>query len=348
MMLKRISYFVLSAGLLLFFGCKEKAKTGIQTMQARSAMEVNGMIANTSVLDQAYSYTGTLLANEEVELRPEISAKVTGINFKEGSTVRKGDKLVKMFDADLQAQLKKNQLQIELAEKELLRKKELFLIKGISQEEFDVSENKLNTLKAERDLLVAQISKTELIAPFSGIVWLRKVSEGAFVSNSTVITTLQQLDPIKVEFAVPEKFLSELAVGKDINFSVESSEDVFNAKIYATESKIDAETRSIKIRAICPNSSMKLFPGHFASIKLNYTPQKETLVIPARAVFPVLKGEQVFVVKDGKASPIDIKTGFRDGMQVEVLQGIVAGDTIVTSGLLQIKEGMPVKVKLVQ
>jgi len=348
MMLKRISYLLLSAGILLLWGCQEKAKTGIQPAQTRSAMEVNGMIANTSILDQAYSYTGTLLANEEVELRPEISAKVTGINFKEGSTVRKGDKLVKMFDADLQAQLKKVQLQIELAEKELSRKKELFQIKGISQEEFDVSENKLNTLKAEKDLLAAQISKTELIAPFSGIVGLRKVSEGAFVSNSTVITTLQQLDPIKVEFAVPEKFLSELAVGKEINFTVESSEDIFNAKIYATESKIDADTRSIKIRAICPNSSMKLFPGLFANIKLNYSPQKETLVIPARAVFPVLKGEQVFMVKGGKATPVDIKTGFRDGTQVEVLQGIAAGDTIVMSGLLQIKEGMPVKVRLVQ
>jgi membrane fusion protein, multidrug efflux system len=345
MLKKYVFWTILLAGLFFTNSCKKGEKKAVQAAPGRSALEVNALVVSLSSLDHAYSYTGTLLANEEIDLRPEISAKVTGILFKEGTQVRKGQHLVKMFDDDLQAQLKKNKLQIELAEKELSRKSELINFKGISKEEYEISENKLNTLKAEQDLLLAQISKTELIAPFSGVVGLRKVSEGSFVSNTTIITSIQQLDPIKVEFSVPEKFIPSLTVGKDIEFTVEGLDDKFHAKIYALESKIDAATRSIRIRALCPNSEMKLFPGSFASIKLTFTPMKESIIIPARSIFPVLNGEQVFVIRNGKAKPVSVKAGLRDGSNVEVLEGLVPNDTIVLSGLLQIKEGMPVKAK---
>jgi membrane fusion protein (multidrug efflux system) len=345
MLKKDLFWIVVLAGLFFTISCKKGEKKIVQAAIGRSALEVNALVVSLSSLDHAYSYTGTLLANEEIDLRPEISAKVTGILFKEGTQVRKGQHLVKMFDNDLQAQLKKNKLQIELAEKELVRKSELINFKGISKEEYEISENKLNTLKAEQDLLLAQISKTELNAPFSGVVGLRKVSEGSFVSNTTIITSIQQVDPIKVEFSVPEKFISSLTVGKDIEFTIEGLDDIFHANIYAMESKIDAATRSIRIRALCPNSELKLFPGSFASIKLNFTPMKECIIIPARSIFPVLNGEQVFVIRNGKAKPVSIKAGLRDGTKVEVLEGLAPNDTLVLSGLLQIKEGMPVKVK---
>ncbi len=332
-------------GMVFMTSCK-KEKKAVQAAVGRNVLEVNASVVGYSSLDHSYSYTGTLLANEEIDLRPEISAKVTGIFFKEGSPVKKGQRLVKMFDDDLQAQLKKNKLQIELAQKELARKLELYNVKGISKEEYEISENKLNTLKAEQDLLNAQISKTELISPFTGIVGLRMVSEGAFVSNSTVITSIQQIDPIKVEFSVPEKFITSLSVGKEIEFTIDGLSETYMAKIYALESKIDTETRSIRIRALCPNSQMKLFPGSFASIRLNYETAQESIVIPARAIFPVLKGEQVFVIRNGKAHAVDIKAGLRDGKEVEVLEGLAPNDTIILSGLLQMKEGLAVKAKI--
>lgn len=331
--------------LLLVSACTTEVKKSGGSNDARSMLSVEGQVVKMTNLDLSYSYTGTLLANEEIDIRPEISAKVTGIHFKEGSKVTKGELLVKMFDADLQANLRANILQLGLAQKELERKKELYQFKGISKEELDISENTFNTLKASQDLIKAQISKTELHAPFTGIVGLRMVSEGAFVSNSTVITSLQQLDPIKVDFSIPEKFISNLNVGKEIEFTVDGSEDHFNGKIYALESKIDALTRSIRVRALCDNKERKLFPGSFAKINLKLFPNKQSIMIPARSTIPLMEGEQIYVVRNGKAKAIKIKTGYRNEKEVEVLDGLEANDTLVTSGLLQIKDGMAVRIR---
>jgi membrane fusion protein (multidrug efflux system) len=309
---------------------------------------VDASVVSMSSKDFAYSYTGTLLANEAVEIRPEISGKITHIYFKEGARVKKGELLVKMFDADLQAQLKKNKLQIELQAKEENRKKELFNLKGISKEEYEISENLLNTLKAEQDLLNAQISKTELVAPFTGIIGLRNVSEGSFVSNSNIITTLQQIDPIKIEFSIPEKYKNNIVNNQEVEFTVEGVADTFRGKVYATESKIDLSTRSIRIRALCANPQGNLFPNSFATIKLNLFPNQQSIFIPARSIVPLIDGEQVFIVRNGKAAAIRVTTGIRTETEVEVEKGLQPNDTLVTSGLLQIKEGMGIKAKIRQ
>ena len=236
-------------------------------------------------------------------------------------------------------------MQLELAQKELDRKKELYQFKGISKEELDISENNFSTLKASMDLIKAQVSKTELHAPFSGVVGLRMVSEGAFVSNTTIITSLQQIDPIKVDFSVPEKFIANLNIGKEFDFGIDGSEDQFIGKIYALESKIDPVTGSIRVRALCPNPKRILYPGSYAKINLKLFPNKQCVMIPAKSTIPLMEGEQVFVIKKGKAKAIDIKTGFRNEREVEVTDGLVPGDTLVTTGLLQIKEGMAVRLK---
>ncbi len=332
--------------LILFSSCQNADKKGGNPNEARSYMTVDGQVLQLKTLDFSYSYTGKLLANEEIDIRPEISAKVTGIYFKEGSIVSKGDLLVKMFDADLQAQLKSNQLQIELAQKELGRKKELYQFKGISKEELDISENKFSTLKASQDLIKAQISKTELHAPFTGVVGLRMVSEGSFVSNSNIITSLQQVDPIKIDFSVPEKFIANVNNGKEIDFTVDASTDHFIGKIYAMESKIDALTGSIRVRALCPNPKRILYPGSFAKINLKLFPNKACIMIPAKSTMPMLEGEQVYILKNGKAKAVDIKTGYRTEREIEIIDGLSANDTLVTSGLLQIKEGLSIRVKI--
>lgn len=331
---------------LLFGGCTDAKKTEKNASRQVRQLTVDASVVSMSTKDFAYSYTGTLLANEAVEIRPEISGKITHIYFKEGTRVKKGELLVKMFDADLQAQLKKNKLQIELQVKEENRKKELFNLKGISKEEYEISENLLNTLKAEQDLLNAQISKTELVAPFTGIIGLRNVSEGSFVSNSNIITTLQQIDPIKIEFSVPEKYKNNIINNQEVEFTVEGVSDTFKGKVYATESKIDLSTRSIRIRALCANPQGSLFPNSFATIKLNLFPNQQSIFIPARSIVPLIDGEQVFILRNGKAAAVRVTTGIRTETEVEVEKGLQPNDTLVTSGLLQIKEGMAIKAKV--
>jgi len=343
----KILFGLLIAMFFSFFSCKGGKENNKEGSKApKITLTVDGSIVSMSSKDVSYSYTGSLLANEAIDIRPEISAKVTKILFQEGANVNKGQLLVKMFDADLQAQLKKSKLQIELKAKEFERKKELLKLNGISKEEFEISENGLNTLIAEQDLLNAQISKTELIASFNGIVGLRMVSEGSFVTNTTVITSLQQLDPIKIEFSIPEKYKANLIENMEIKFTVEGIDRVYSAKIYALESKIDASTRSIRIRAQASNPDRSLFPGSFVSIKLNLFPGKETIFITARAIVPVIDGEQVFVVKNGKVTIAKVTTGIRTETEVEILKGLQISDTLIISGLLQIKEGMPVKARI--
>jgi len=336
----------IAVAFLLLNSCSSEVKKGPAASDGRAGLTVDGQVLKLTRLDYSFAYTGTLLANEEIDIRPEISAKVTGIFFKEGSTVQKGTTLVKMFDSDLQAQLRSVELQSELAQKELDRKKELYQFKGISKEEYDISENKFSTLKASQDLIRAQISKTELHAPFTGVVGLRMVSEGAFVSSTTIITSLQQVDPIKIDFSIPEKYIANLTIGKEITFTVDGREEPFTAQIYALESKIDASTRAIRIRARCANPNRALYPGAFAKINLKLFPDKQTIMIPAKATVPLMEGEMVYILRKGKAKGVEIKTGYRTSREVEVTEGLAPNDTLVTSGLLQIKEGMPVKVRI--
>lgn len=338
---------LLITALFSFSSCKGgKEKKEEVSKAPKVSLTVDGSLVGMSSKDIAYTYSGSLLANEAIDIQPEISAKVTRILFKEGTRVNKGQLLVKMFDADLQAQLKRNKLEIELKMKEFNRKKELLKINGISKEEFETSENGLNMLIAEQDLLKAQISKTELVAPFDGRVGLRMVSEGSFVTNSNVITSLQQVDPIKIEFSIPEKYKPNIAENMEIEFTVEGSNRVYTGKIYALESKIDAATRSIRIRALAPNPDRTLVPGSFVSIKLNLFPGKETIFITARAIVPVIDGEQVFIVKNGKVVIAKVITGIRTETEVEILKGLQLNDTLIVSGLLQVKEAMPVKVRI--
>ncbi len=343
---KHLSGLIILA-LVTVSSCKEgKESKPKQGNAPKISLTVDGTVVAMSSKDLSYSYVGSLLANEEINVQPEISAKVTKILFSEGTKVNKGQLLVKMFDADLQAQYKRNGLQIELKEKEFDRKKELLKLNGISKEEFEISENGLNTLIAEQDLLNAQISKTELTAPFNGIVGLRMVSEGSFVTNNTVITSLQQIDPIKIEFSIPEKYKPEIGENMEVKFTTEGNDRIYSAKIYALESKIDAPTRSIRMRALAPNPDRSLFPGSFVSIKLNLFPGKQTMFITARAIVPVIDGEQVFVMKNGKVAITKVTTGIRTETEVEILKGLELSDTLIVSGLLQVKEGMPVNVRI--
>ena len=307
-------------------------------------ISVSGFIVQAKNLDNGIVASGTLLANEEVELHPEASGKITQLNLNEGSAVSKGTLLVKLFDADLQAQLKKLQLQKESAEKTETRLKQLLAINGIGQQEYDNAVTQLNNIKADIDLTQAQISKTEVRAPFNGVVGLKNVSIGAYVSPTTSIATLQQIDPLKIDFTVPEKYSSSLGKGDAVKFTVDGSTETFTGKVFAIEPKIDEATRSIKVRALVANSKTKLFPGAFAKIDLGLKSVQGALMVPTQCIIPEARNKKLIVVKDGKAKFVIVETGVRNESYIQIISGVEAGDTIVATALMYVKPDAGIKV----
>lgn len=312
-------------------------------------LPVTGFIAMPKNLENGVVAAGTLLANEEVDLHPEVSGKITQLNLNEGNAVSKGTLLVKLYDADLQAQLKKLLLQKETAEKTESRLKQLLAINGVGQQEYDNALIQLNNIKADIELLQAQISKTEIRAPFDGIIGLKNVSIGAFVTPSTAIAALQQINPLKVDFSVPEKYSSSINKGDNIKFYVDGSAEAFTAKVMAIEPRIDEATRSIKVRALVQNSKAKLLPGAFAKVDVGLKSINGALMIPTQCIIPEARNKKVIVVKDGKADFRIVQTGVRTESQIQIVEGISEGDTIVTTALMSVKPGMGLKiVKLIQ
>jgi membrane fusion protein (multidrug efflux system) len=302
-----------------------------------------GYIAQPVMLENNIYSSGTILAAEEVELRPEMSGKLVSVLFKEGTNVNKGELLAKINDADLQAQLKKLSLQSKLAKEKEGRVKGLLEIKGVSQEEYDVAANELQTIEADMDFIRAQIAKTEIRAPFSGKIGLKSVSEGSFVSNANIIASIQQTDLLKIDFSIPEKYSSLVRVGDTVKFSVAGIKEKLNARVAAIEPRIDVQTRNFRVRASYINSGTSVYPGAFAKVEL-IASKKQSFMIPTEAIIPDMKGSKIFIVKNGKATPVRVETGFRSDAKIEVLSGLNAGDTVITTGIMSMKPDMNVKI----
>lgn len=287
---------------------------------------------------------GNVMAEDEVELRSESQGRVTKIGFEEGQEVRKGQLLLKINDADLQAQLKKALSTKKLKEETDKRNKQLLEKGGISQETYDMSSTDLNAANADVDLLKEQIRRTEVIAPFDGLVGLKSISEGGFINNTTIIARLQNIKRVKIEFSIPEKYASMIKKGNEIVFTVEGQSKEFTAKIYAIEPKIDPVNRNIVVRAICDNSQRKLLPGAFAKVNVTLQNNPDALMIPTQSVIPILKGQKVFVVKGDSATEQKIEIGSRNDATVEVTKGLKEGDSIIVQGVIQIKPGSKVRI----
>lgn len=305
---------------------------------------VNAHIVNYEKLNEVVYTTGSILANEEVELRSETSGKIVQILFKEGGYVSKGDLLVKINDADLQAQLRKAESKVKLVEDREERQRQLAQNQMISQEDYESTLNDLAASKAEYDLIRAQIDKTEIRAPFSGVIGLREVSEGSFITTSTVIARLQNLANLKVDFAIPQKYAQSVNIGEELIFKLSGSDYEYKSKIYAIEPKIDPSTRTLKLRAICSTTYKSLFPGAFVNVELNLKETDNAILIPTVAIVPELKGQLVYLYKDGVASQIKVELGVREENKVQIVSGLAEGDTVITSGILQIRPGAKVKI----
>jgi len=329
------------AALKFFFFPSNRTQSGPGNKQAQATL-VDGYVVKPTSLSQTIYATGSVQANEEVDLHPEVAGKLTGIYFREGNKVSKGELLIKINDADLQAQVHKNELDSKLAQERLKRNEKLLQMKGISEQEYEELQNAVAGLAAERDVLLAQIAKTEIRAPFNGLIGLKSVSEGSYVSPQTLIASLQQIDPVKIDFSIPEKYSTLVKKGDEITFTTGSG-GPYKGSIYAIEPKVDLQTRTIQIRALCPNSETGILPGAFARITLELQKMDRVLMVPTESIVPVLKGKQVYVSRNGVASAIKVETGLRNDESIQIVSGLAENDTVITTGLMQLKPGAPVK-----
>jgi membrane fusion protein (multidrug efflux system) len=323
-------------------GTAAPTKAPSQGGDNRAPLKVSTITVTSGAFAETLTSTGSVRAEEAVELQAEINGKVVAINFKEGAHVQQGQLLVKLNDADLRATRQRALQRKQLA---VLREQRLAkLVKdGVTrQEEYDTAWNELQVQNAEIELAEAQIAKTEIRAPFSGVVGLRYVSEGAFVNAATRVATLQRLDRLKIDFSIPEKYSTRIKLGTPITFTVAGADRPFNGEIYAFDPRIDAATRTVLLRALCPNPEGRLLPGAFANVELKLSQMNDAILIPAVAVIPGLTEKNVFVMSEGKAQRRAVETGTRTASQVHIISGLKPGDVVITSGLQQMREGLPV------
>jgi len=311
-----------------------------------AAMSVSGIVTTLQPLDNVVNSSGTILASESVDLAAEASGTIQSISFKEGAHVRKNDLLLKINDEDLRAQLKKTELQIQLATDQADRQKRLFETNNSSKEQYDVAVNTLATLKADLENLVASIRKREIRAPFDGIIGLRYVSEGSYISPTTRIASIQKINPLKIDFSVPEKYAGKVRVGDVVKLHSDETNLDFTGKVYAVEPEIEPTTRTVQLRALCDNKAERIYPGGYVHVELRLKEPGGALMVPTQAIIPVLKGQTVLVRKNGVVVSMPVKTGIRTPSEVQITNGLSAGDTVLTTGILQLRPGMPVTVTI--
>lgn len=321
--------------------------TPTKTDTVSTALKVSAVRIDPVAFTETLSATGTLIPEEGVELQAETSGRVIAINFREGARVAKGSLLVKLNDAELRATLARSQHQLALAETRERRLAPLIRQGLVRQEDYDIVASEVDVQKAEIELTRAQIDKTEIRAPFDGVIGLRYVSEGAFVGASTRVATLQRLDKLKIDFSVPEKYAGRIRIGSPVQFSVAGSERRFDASIYAYDPRIDSGTRSILIRAQTDNPEHRLLPGAYANVELVLDTLSGALLVPAVAVVPGLNEKNVFVYRDGHAERRKVETGTRTATTVQILSGLAAGDVVITSGLQNLRAGQAVAIDAV-
>lgn len=290
-------------------------------------------------LVERLSTTGTLRANEQVEIRSEIAGLVKAVGFREGGEVAAGAVLVELDDTELRAQRERASHRVDLARRREARQRQLLDDGLLSDQEYDTARTELDVLQAELALVEAQLEKTTIRAPFGGVVGLRYVSPGAYVTPQTRIASLQDLDPMKVDFTVPERYAARIAVGQRVELRAAGFEERFAAEIYAVEPAVDAATRSLIVRARLPNPGRRLRPGGFADVAVVIAEVPAALSVPSVAVVPELGGKKVFVVEDGVAIARPVETGIRTDAEVEVTAGLAAGDRVIVSGLERVKAG---------
>lgn len=344
----RMAYQKHSLALLLMTtivaACNNSGDESTSAKNKPKSLQAEAYIANAQSFSTEFAASGSLLANEQIDIHPEISGRVTDITFKEGSKVRKGQVLVQLYDGEIKAQLQKLKSQRQLQQSILKRQEELLNIGGISKQDYETTETQIASINADIAFAEAQLRSMRIIAPFDGTIGIRNISEGAVISPATIITTLQQTQQLKIDFNVPEQYMKSIQTGNTVYFSVTGRTDTLTGKIAAIDAGAEAGTRTIKVRAVVPNADGKLIAGSFANVTIPLKSEANAILIPSQAVIPTTKDKKVARIKDGKIDMTIVKLGQRTSDKVEIIQGLTAGDTVILTGLMQAKPGMDVKV----
>ena len=314
-------------------------------MRAASA---EAYIISPEVLRTSLQIAGTLLPMEVTEIHPEVSGKVTMLSVQEGTFVRRGTLLARLFDGDLRARLEKLHVQLQVAEKTEQRQNDLLKIGGISQQDYDLSVLNVNSLRADIAVLETEIEKTYIRAPFDGRLGFKNISIGSYVTPQTVVTTIRQVDRLKLEFSVPEKYTTEVKVGNKVSFSTETTRGEQQATIMSYESSIAEDTRTLAVHAVVNNADNRLKPGGFAYVDFKLGEVDRAILVPSQCIIPGARDKQVILYKGGKANFVVVETGVRSSDKIEVTKGLSIGDTILTTGLLSIKPGSQVTISSFQ
>ena len=321
--------------------------TSTKGKQSRE-LNVKAVIIKESSLSDEFFVSGSIIPDEEVDLTFETQGKITDIFFKEGSRVSKGELLAKINDAPLQAELRKLESQLKLYTDRMHRQNVLLEKEAVSQEAFQEAQTSLAILRAEIDGVKAKIAQTELRAPFDGIIGLRQVSVGSYASSSTIISKLTKTNRLKLQFAIPERYAGTVKTDTPVEFLVEGDLEKRTAKIYAIDSHVDKDTRTFTVRALYDNRDGLLVPGRYANISLTTQTYENAISVPSQAIVSEMGIDKVFTYKNGKATPVEITKGLRTESVVQVLRGLSVGDTVITTGTMQLRTGQTVKLDNVQ
>jgi len=332
--------------LITSLSCKEaKMETAPTRNSGTPALPVDIMVALPSTLAANVEVPGSVLAFEETEIHPEVAGRIVTLNLQEGGYLKENDLIAKLYDGDLQAQMRKLDVQLKIADQTEKRQAELLKIQGISQQEYDLSLLNVQSLKADMDIVKEAIRKTEIRAPFSGRLGLKNISPGAYITPATVLTTISQVNQLKVEFKVPERYSEKIKKGMAIHFMVDGNPNVYTAAIMATQSGVEENTRSLTVRALVKGNVSTLIPGSFAKVKMVLGEDNKALMVPNTVIIPQGRKKQLFLYKGGKAMPSEVVTGVRDSSNIQILQGVNLGDTVITSAILYLRPGMDVIAK---
>jgi membrane fusion protein (multidrug efflux system) len=309
--------------------------------------EVDVMVATFQPVTNIVEANGTVIASEAVELRPEVTGRLTYLNVPEGKHVIQGTVLARLNSADLEAQLQKSKVLLDLAEITEKRLKTLLDAGGVNQSDYDAAVNQVNSLKADMAYTRALIDKTVIRAPFNGTIGLRQVSPGAYVSQSSVIATIQKLDVIKIDFTLPEEYNDLIKIGGKVDVEVDAANQKRQkATIIAMEPQANTQTRNLSVRAILEAGAAN--PGAFVKVYIGADVNKNAILVPTNTIIPDDKNNQVIVIKKGNATFVNIQTGVRSANNVEITKGVNEGDTIVVTGVLFARPNAPLKIRRVK
>ncbi len=303
---------------------------------------VDGLVLQPGKITDELDITGTLIANQRVDIVSELTRRLVHVNVKEGSHVKQGTLLFRLDDADLQAQRERFQQQAKLARLNEQRLKDLLEHDAIAQQDYDEASTNLKVLEAQILELEVMISKTRITAPFDGQIGMINVHQGAIVSVNTLLTNIEDNNTIKVEFSIPEKYTNVIAIGSKQTFTIPSDEKLHSATVIAKGASLNQNTRTLLVRATSSNTDGTLLPGQSARINLSLSSSSDALVIPSQSLIPSSRGYSVLVAHSSKVVPVAVEIGQRGSGLVEITSGLSKGDTVITSNLMRLTPGAQV------